>query len=358
MTSIEPEVLPEVLVERHGAAGVLTLNRPKALNALTLGMVRAMDRALNDWAADPSITRIIVRAAGGRAFSAGGDIRHLHDLVKAGAMDEALSFWREEYHLNVLIHRYPKPYISLIDGIVMGGGAGVSINGSHRIAGDRFTFAMPEVGIGFFPDVGATYFLPRLPGELGAWCALTGNRIGADDAVIGGLATHRVASDRLEALFEALVAGTPVEAAIAAVAQPASDGPLGVSRSTIARLFTGSTVEAVLAALDAEAAGTGADTAFSRDTAALIRTKSPTSLRIALAQVRRGGAWSFEDCMRAEFRIVSRLVQGHDFVEGVRAAIIDKDNAPVWLPATLADCPEAVVDHHFAPLGVSDLVFQ
>ena len=186
----------EILFERRGAAGIVTLNRPQALNAVTHGMVRALRARLEDWRHDPAVTRVAVTAAGERAFSAGGDLRRLYDLGLAGRHEEALDFWRDEYALNAAIKHYPKPYVALIDGIVMGGGVGVSIHGSHRVAGDKFQFAMPEVGIGFFPDVGATWFLPRLPGELGAYCALTAERLRADDAVAAGVATHRVRSER------------------------------------------------------------------------------------------------------------------------------------------------------------------
>ena len=177
----------DILFERRGAAGIITLNRPKALNAVTHAMVLALRGQLARWADDPAITRVVITAAGERAFSAGGDIRALYDLGLAGRRDEALQFWRDEYPLNVAIKTYRKPYIALIDGIAMGGGVGVSVHGSHRIAGDRFSFAMPEVGIGFFPDVGATWFLPRMPGELGTYCALTGERCGVADAVATSL---------------------------------------------------------------------------------------------------------------------------------------------------------------------------
>ena len=173
----------DILFERRGAAGLVTLNRPQALNAVTHAMVRALRAQLDAWADDPAITRVVITAAGERAFSAGGDIRALYDLGKAGRHDEALQFWRDEYPLNAAIKNFRKPYVALIDGIVMGGGVGVSVHGSHRVAGDRFQFAMPEVGIGFFPDVGATWFLPRMPGELGTYCALTGERFGSADAL-------------------------------------------------------------------------------------------------------------------------------------------------------------------------------
>jgi enoyl-CoA hydratase len=338
----------DILFERRGSAGLVTLNRPQALNAVSLGMVRALTAQLAEWEADPAVTRVVVTASGGRAFSAGGDLRELYDLGRAERYDEALTFWREEYALNARIKRYRKPYVALIDGIVMGGGVGVSVHGSHRVAGDRFVFAMPEVGIGFFPDIGATWFLPRLPGELGAYCALTGERINAADAVTAGIATHRIESARLPQLVEALCGATAVDATLSAFAQPAEKGPVTAQRSAIDELFRGVRVEDILAALDRAAGGDG--TAFAAATAALIRTKSPTSLKIALMQMRRGPMLDFEECMRTEYRIVSRVVRGHDFYEGVRAVIVDKDQAPRWQPAVLAAVADAEIERHFAPI--------
>ena len=341
----------EILFERRGAAGLIMLNRPAALNAVTHAMVLALRAQLDTWAGDPSITRVVIMAAGERAFSAGGDIRHLYELGRAGRHAEMLQFWRDEYPLNAAIKNYRKPYVALIDGIVMGGGVGVSLHGSHRVAGDRFSFAMPEVGIGFFPDVGATWFLPRLPGELGAYCGLTGERFNGADAVAAGLATHCIPSARFPALIEALAGTVPVDAALAAFVEEAGEGPIMARRQTIDRLFAGNSVEDILAALDREAASASADAAWAGKTAATMRTKSPLSLKLALTQVRRGKAWDFETCMRAEFRIVSRIVEGHDFYEGVRAVIVDKDNAPRWRPATLAEVGAAEVERHFAPLA-------
>jgi enoyl-CoA hydratase len=334
----------EILFDRRGAAGIVTLNRPAALNAVTHGMVQALRARLEAWREDPAVTRVVVTAAGERAFSAGGDLRRLYDLGRAHDYEGALDFWRDEYALNAAIKHYPKPYVALIDGIVMGGGVGVSIHGSHRVAGDRFQFAMPEVGIGFFPDVGATWFLPRLPGELGAYCALTAERLRADDAVASGVATHRVRSERFAELRDALCGTIPVDAVLAAFAEPAAEGAVTKTRGAIDRHFAGDAVEDILARLDA-------GDAAARAMAAAIRTKAPLSLKIALAQVRRGPHWSFDDCMRAEFRIVSRIVRGDDFYEGVRAVIVDKDNAPRWRPASLAEVTDAEVERHFAPLA-------
>jgi enoyl-CoA hydratase len=340
---------PEILFERRGAAGLVTLNRPQALNAVTLRMVRALRRQLTQWQNDPAITRVVVTAAGGRAFSAGGDIRALYEAGRAGRYAEMLDFYGEEYVLNTMIKTYPKPYIALIDGIVMGGGVGVSVHGSRRVAGDRYVFAMPEVGIGFFPDVGATWFLPRLPGEVGTYCALTGDRFGPADGVAATLATHRVSSIRLSELADALCGTTPVDETLDAFAEPSGEPQVVAKRATLDRLFQGDSVEGILAALDAEAAG-GEDAEFAGKAAATIRTKSPMALKLALRQMRLGSTLSFEGCMQTEFRIVSRIIEGHDFYEGVRAVIVDKDNAPQWKPSALAEVTDAEVERHFAPL--------
>jgi len=342
----------EVICEKQGEAGVITLNRPRALNALTLAMVRDMRRALDAWAKDPEVTRIIVQGAGDKAFCAGGDIRRLTELLQAGARDEALAFWREEYQLNIAIKRYPKPYISLIDGIVMGGGVGVSLHGSHRVAGERYLFAMPEVGIGFFPDVGATYALPRLPGRTGLYLALTGERVKRADALMLGLVGHAVASDAMEPLRQALIAGEPVEAALAEASVDPGPAPLAGARDTIDSCFSADSVPAVLRRLD-EAAGQGSE--FAAKAAATMRTKSPTSLCIAFEQVRRGASLDFEEAMRTEFRIVSRIGDGKDFYEGVRAVLIDKDNQPRWEPASLDAVGRESIDRHFAGLGPQEL---
>ncbi len=340
----------EILFERRGAAGVITLNRPKALNAVTHGMVLELRAQLEAWANDPAVTRVVIMAHGERAFSAGGDIRHLYDLGRAGKKAEMLRFWRDEYPLNAAIKNYRKPYVALIDGIVMGGGVGISVHGSHRVAGDRFSFAMPEVGIGFFPDVGATWFLPRMPGELGCYCGLTGERFDAADAIAAGIATHRISSARFPELLDALTGTVPVHAVLAAFGEPAGEGKIVVKGTIIDHIFAGDGVEDILAALDRE----GGD--WAQKTAAAIRGKSPLSLKLALAQVRRGKVWDFETCMRVEFRIVSRIIEGHDFYEGVRSVIVDKDNRPRWLPATLAEVSEAEVEWHFAPRPGDELV--
>ncbi len=344
-------VSSDLLFERRGAAGLITLDRPHALNAVSLAMVRELARQLGEWETDPAVSQVIVASRDARAFSAGGDLRALYDLGRAGRFDEALAYFREEYALNTRIKRYRKPYVALIDGIVMGGGVGISVHGSHRVAGDKFTFAMPEVGIGFFPDVGATWFLPRLPGRLGTYCALTGERLDGADAVAAGIATHRVPSAQFPNLIEALCRADPVEASLAACAQSTAGGAAASRWSAIAALFEANKVEEILSALDSETAMQGPNAAFASATAALMRTKSPTSLKVALAQMRRGATLDFAECMRTEFRIVSHVVRSHDFYEGVRAVIIDKDQAPQWQPATLAAVDTAEVERHFAPVA-------
>jgi len=342
---------PDILFVHRGIAGHVILNRPQALNAVSHAMVLALAQRLAEWETDPAVTRVIMTANGGRAFSAGGDLRALYDLGRAGRYEEALDFFRAEYALNARIKYYRKPYVALIDGIVMGGGVGISVHGSHRVAGDRFGFAMPEVGIGFFPDIGATWFLPRLPGELGTYCALTGERLNAADGVAAGVATHRVASSRFPELTEALCNAVSVDAVLGAFAEPTTEGPVLVQKVAIDRLFHRDRVEDVLAALGAAAAENGTEATFALAAAAAIGTKSPTSLKIALAQMRRGSTLDFAECMRTEFRIVSRVMRGHDFYEGVRAVIIDKDQSPRWQPPALEAVSAAVVEQYFAPLA-------
>ena len=343
----------DILCEPRGAAGMVTLDRPRALNALNLGMVRELAVALTRWEDDPDIARVVVSSTSEKAFCAGGDIRALHDLGKAGRQDEMLAFWGEEYVVNAHIHRYRKPYVSLIDGIVMGGGVGISLHGSHRIAGERYLFAMPEVGIGFFPDVGATHALPRLPGAAGVYLALTGDRIGAADAVALGLATHFVPSARMADLAEALAGAGDTDAIVAAFAQEVGQGRLHEARETIRTCFGAVSLPLVLERLEQAAAG---GDAFAAKALATIRTKSPTSVAIAFEQMRRGAGLDFDEAMRTEFRIVSRIARGHDFYEGVRAVVVDKDNAPRWSPAALDAVTPAMVAAYFEPLGPDELV--
>ena len=339
----------EAVCARVGRAGMITLNRPQALNALTLAMVRAMREALEAWASDPEITCVIVEGAGEKAFCAGGDIRRLVEAGRDGRPEEALAFWREEYELNALIADYPKPYIALIDGICMGGGVGISLHGSHRVAGERYLFAMPEVGIGFFPDVGASHALPRLPGRTGLYLALTGARLKCADALALGLATHAVPSEAFAAIRERLQAGEAPDTVLADHARDPGSPPLEAQRAMIDRVFDEGSVAEIIADLEFE----GSEAAS--QIAKTIKAKSPTSLRIAFEQMRRGSEIDFREAMRMEFRIVSRILDGKDFYEGVRAVLIDKDQSPQWDPAALDDVSDEVIAAYFEPLGDAEL---
>ncbi len=338
----------DILFERRGAVGLVTLNRPKALNALTHGMAVSLHARLKDWAADDAVKTVVIQGSGERAFCAGGDIRTLYDSGKAGT-PYALEFYRGEYLLNAYIKHYPKPYVALIRGIVMGGGVGVSVHGSHRIADESTLFAMPETGIGLFPDVGGSFFLPRLAGELGLFLGLTGARLKTADALYAGVATHFVPAARREALLDALAGGALPDAALRDRHEDVPATFLPEHRDKIDRIFAGVSVEAILAALDSD------HTDWAADTAKTIRTKSPTATKLAFRQIREGKSLSFDECMRMEFRMVTRVIAGHDFYEGVRATIIDKDGAPKWQPATLAEVSDKDIDACFAPLGEKEL---
>jgi enoyl-CoA hydratase len=336
----------DIRVTTRGALGLVTLDRQTALNALNDAMIDGLSRALSRFLDDDAVKVVAIRAAPGRAFSAGGDIRLMHDLGRAGRHAEALDFWHREYRLNTLIKRYPKPYVALIDGIVMGGGVGVSLHGSHRLAGPSTLFAMPEVGIGFFPDVGATFALPRLPGRAGMYLALTGARIGRADALMLGLATHSVRGNCETAMLDALAEGEGIDAITARFAEAAGEAPLLAFQERIDRYFGGESLGAILVALEAAAPSDP----FAAQTLAGMRAKSPTSMALAFEQMTRGAGMSFAEAMVTEFRIVSRIVHGHDFYEGVRALIIDKDNAPQWRPASIGALDAATIAAHFAPL--------
>lgn len=331
--------MEEILFDERDGIGWVTLNRPKALNALTHRMVRALDDKLDSWAGDDAIARVVIKGAGDRAFCAGGDIRELYDVMGRGDADFIEAFYRDEYRLNNRIHTYPKPYWAVIDGVVMGGGVGVSIHGSHRLVTERSLFAMPETGIGFFPDVGATWFLPRLPGEIGMYLGLTGTRIGAADALYCGVATHFVPSDRIAEALDHLDQSN------------ADPGPasLADNRSAIDRCFSGDSLAAIILALQGE------ESDWARETLAALAAKSPTSLTVAHRQLRRGAELSFAEAMALEFRLALRFCKQPDFREGVRAAVIDKDRCPQWLPDTLDGVTEAEIDEFFAALPGGEL---
>jgi enoyl-CoA hydratase len=337
----------EVLFELRGSAGIIKLNRPKALNALSLPMVRAIHPQLARWAHDDSVSVVVIRGAGDRAFCAGGDVRTVRDLGLAGDRG-FVEFFGEEYKLNTLVKRFPKPFVALVDGIVMGGGVGLSVHGSHRAIGEKTVFAMPETAIGLFPDVGGTWFLPRLPGYSGTWLALTGARLGQADVVWAGIGTHAVSAASFDRLVDLLADGTPPDQAINEVAAPpAAAATLPGLMPVIDRCFSADSVAEIVARLDAE---TGTDAEWAHAQAETIRTKSPTSLAIALHQMRLGPTLTFEECMRIEYRIVNRIFTGRDFYEGVRAVLVDKDNAPNWSPPRIEDVSAADTARYFEPV--------
>jgi enoyl-CoA hydratase/carnithine racemase len=352
----------EILLGREGGLATLTINRPKALNALTLDNYRRIDPALRAWEADPSVHAVVVRGAGDRAFCAGGDVRAVYKAGRGigGDPDLTAVFFHEEYELIRRIHRFTKPYIAIIDGITMGGGAGISVNGAYRIATERTLFAMPETGIGLFPDVGATRFLNRCPGHVGRYLGLTGARLNAEDALYCGFATHFVAHDRVEELMIALAEAKPGLSFEAAILDSYSidpgPAPLGALQPAIDRCFAGGSVETILDALAAEAAG-GTQAAWAEETRASLLTKSPTSLKITLRQLAIGRDYDLEATLALEYRLTQHVMAAHDFYEGVRAMLIDRDQKPRWRPATLAEVSDSMIDAYFAPIGDRELRF-
>jgi enoyl-CoA hydratase len=346
----------DIVVREHGALRRITLNRPQALNAITLDMAVTMTALLRAWADDPAVGAVLLDGAGGRAFAAGGDIRALYDAAKAGDNTLPQTFWATEYKLNVLIARYPKPVIALMDGVVMGGGVGLSAHASHRIVTERSSVAMPEVAIGYFPDVGACFLLARAPGFTGTYLALTGARAAAADAIYCGLADLHIPAARLGELPAVLAdcrGMHDVKMRLDKFSGPPAAGRLAAARSWIDRCYGADTVEEIverLAQSDAQEARAALET---------MRKMSPTSLKITLRNVR--SALSFdhvEQSFAQDYRVSLACVAGHDFIEGIRAAIVDKDRNPAWRPDTLEGVSPGIVERHFRPLGALELKFE
>jgi len=335
----------EVLTSVQNGVGRITLNRPKALNALNRFMCEIMTEALLAWREDDGVRSVLIDHAGERGFCAGGDIRM---IAESGAGDavEAKAFFMVEYRLNDLMVRFPKPIVAVMDGIVMGGGVGISDPAPIRIVTERTLYAMPETGIGLFPDVGGGWFLPRMPGQTGIWLALTGARIKAADCLPLEVGTHFIPAEQLEAFKAAMIQSD--EAPGAVVARFAADpgvSPLDPYRAAMDRCFAFDTVEAIFGALEAE----GTDWAQSQ--LEMLRSKSPQSLKVSLRQMRAGACMAtFADVMAMEYALGGRIVQTHDFQEGVRSVIVDKDNDPHWDPTTLSGVTPAMLDAFFAPL--------
>ncbi len=337
---------PEVLLEQRGRIGLITLNKPRALNALSLGMIHAIEPQLKAWATDDGVDAVVIQGAGEKAFCAGGDIR---DLYEGRGTDFGPTYYAAEYQLNVLIHTYPKPYIALMDGVTMGGGVGMSVHGSHRVVSDRVLFAMPETGIGLFPDIGASWFLPCCPGEIGMYLGLTGHRLRAADTLYAGIGDVHVPAARNDDLIAALAGATALDGdRVAAIlrdfAVDPGEAPLAAHRAAIDRCFAGDSVEDIHSRLAAE------DNDWARDQIATLATKSPTAMKVTHRQLRLGARIeSIADIMAMEYRIADRCFRGHDLFEGIRAVVIDKDGAPKWNPTTLDAVSDGDVDEYFEP---------
>ena len=344
----------DVRFEQRRTLGVITLSRPKALNALTLDMVRALDQQIGAWAADSSVQAVVIRGEG-RAFCAGGDIRLVHASRNhpPGPGDYKTELFREEFHLMRRIHRFPKPWIALTHGITMGGGAGLSVNGAHCVASESTVFAMPEVFIGSFPDIAATRFLGLAPGRLGLYLSLTGARADAADAMYLGLARHFVPQARYEGVLEALAAGSgAVEPVLARVAGEPGKSKLKGLRPAIDRCFAHDSLEGIVAALQKEPGD------WAKQALAAMNRASPLSLKLALRVFQQGAGEDVEGTLTLEYRAMMHVIADPDFYEGVRAVLIDKDQKPKWTHPSLADVSDEEVERHFQPLGDRELTFD
>lgn len=339
----------EVLTEVDGSVGLITLNRPKAINSLNQRMVDDLAAILTGWASDDAVRAVVLSGAGERGLCAGGDVVSIyHSARKDGA--EARRFWRDEYLLNAQIADFAKPYVAVMDGIVMGGGVGVSAHANTRVVTDTSKIAMPEVGIGFIPDVGGVYLLSRAPGGLGLHAALTGAPFSGADAIAMGFADHYVPHTEIEAFRRAIV-GDGVENALAKYAVEPPPSELAAQRDWIDDCFARDTVEDIVAAL----AGHGAGPA--NDAASLIATRSPIALSVTLEAVRRAAELeTLKDVLVQDYRVSSASLRSHDLVEGIRAQLIDKDRNPKWSPAQLAAVTAADVEAYFTPVD-DDLSF-
>ncbi|KAK9410815.1 3-hydroxyisobutyryl-CoA hydrolase mitochondrial-like [Crotalus adamanteus] len=348
----------EVLLEKRGCAGIITMNRPKALNAFTISMIRQIYPQLKKWEQDPETFLILIKGAGEKVFCAGGDIKV---ITEAGKRGDKLTeyFFREEYTLNNAIGTCKKPYVALIDGITMGAGVGLSVHGHFRVATERTVFAMPEVGIGLFPDVGGGYFLPRLPERLGFFLGLTGFRLRGRDVHKAGIATHFVEAEKIAALEKDLIELiSPTKANVADVLDSyhkeckldqEKEFILGEHMDKINSLFSANSMEEIVQNLKKDGSP------FALDQLRTIAKMSPTSLKIAFRQLKEGASLNLQDVFTMEYRLSQACMRGHDFYEGVRAVLIDKDQSPKWKPAVLGEVTDEFLDSCFKSLGSNDL---
>ncbi len=338
----------QIRFERLGKAGVVTLTRPSALNALTHQMVKALSAALTAWETDAGVCVVILKAEG-RAFCAGGDILDVYHARQEGR--NVAEFFADEYRLNVQIHSYRKPYVSLIDGICMGGGVGISAHGSHRIMTENAVFAMPEVMIGFFPDVGGSYLLPDLGGSFGMYLGLTGNRIGYGDALWSGIATHTVQAGYLPAIVEEIAESGDPGSELREFFKAAPRKTDGAALQKIAKHFSQKSLRAIFTSLERA----GPEDEFAVATLETMRSRSPTSLHVTFRALTAGSTLSMGECMKMEYRILNRMLHSHDLYEGIRAALVEKGSRPHWKPSRLEDVRTAAVDAYFEPLPDGEL---
>lgn len=359
MKSTSAEMEAEVLLEVKNKVGVITLNRPKALNALNLNMIRDIYPVLKEWEADPAVSLVLIKGAGDRAFCAGGDVRAVAEAGKKGD-DLTKLFFKEEYMLNYAIGTLKTPYVAFINGITMGGGVGLSVHGHFRVATERTVFAMPETAIGLFPDVGGGYMLPRMKGKLGLYLALTGHRLKGYDIKHAGVATHFVTSEKLTDLESALLnlpdpQMNTVQNVLDNYDEMCSDEELKefVLEKHIHQInscFDKPTIEEILQALRDD----GSDWAMKQ--VETLHKMSPTSLKITLRQLQEGQHLSLSDCLKMEYRLTQRCMEDNDFYEGIRAVLVDKDNKPKWKPGSLADVSNDKMNSYFKTLGDRELV--
>ena len=348
----------DLIVRREGAAGIIRLNRPKALNAMTYEMSLGVDAALDRFEADSAVAVVLLEGAGERGLCAGGDIRSLYESSKAGG-DLGKRFWRQEYVMNARIAKYPKPYVAFMDGLVMGGGVGLSAHARHRVVTEKTKLAMPEVGLGFFPDVGGTWLLTRVAGEIGSYFGLTGQTMNGADAIFSRFADVVVPSGRLPALREALTAARPgatsadVETIIAGFATGEAAGPVAARRADIDRWFAHERMEDIFKELK------GDDSELAQSTLKVLKEKSPRGMVVTLRLLRLArNAASLEECLVREYRAALEVFRSDDFREGIRAAVIDKDRNPRWSPPRIEDVTSEMLAPYLAGIGADELVFE
>lgn len=355
LDEIEETLLFDELVGVGGSLGLITLNRPAALNALTMEMCIAIDEKLAEWQRMGQIKAVVIRGEGEKAFCAGGDIRYVYDQGKSGAKKSRQFFWHE-YRMNRRIFHFSKPFVSLMHGITMGGGVGVSVHGSHRVGSENLIFAMPETGIGFFPDIGGSYFLPRCTGRTGYYMALTGARLHIADALYAGVVDHLVPREEFDALITALVDARfhdNVNMQVSDIISSFSMDTDGMDiykphllehRSEINQIFSSNTIEEIMEQLHQS------EVDWCQVILTTLLEKSPTSLKVTLKELQMGAQMDFDECMQMEYRIATRFLTHPDFYEGIRSAIIDKERTPIWRPNALEALPEDVIQEFFEPL--------